>query len=181
MCFVVFKFPRLDSFTPNFSEKKKFFWPLSFFGPQVRETPYKDPNNPIHQSPRKYVIDWDLFVEENLGKAAPLELLTEDYLFNMFVRSLGVIHAYMRKAGVLPGNRKLCMSIKSRTRQSKNKSGRMDTKCSYHATVHVMEPATRHRTVITKILDMVKKDKPYAYKCMVEKDGLRRGIESPGR
>lgn len=106
---------------------------------QVRETPYKDPLNP-HQSPRKYVIDWDLFVEENLGKAAPMDVLTEDYLFNMFTRSLAVIHAYMRKAGVLPGGRKLCMSIKSRTRRAKNKSGRMDTKCSYHATVHIMEP-----------------------------------------
>jgi len=106
---------------------------------QVRETPYKDPLN-LHQAPRKYVIDWDLFVEENLGKAAPLELLTEEYLFNMFVRSLAVIHAYMRRAGVLPNGRKLCMSIKSRTRRAKNKSGRMDTKCSYHATVHIMEP-----------------------------------------
>ena len=73
------------------------------------------------------------------------------------------------------------MSIKSRTRKTKNKSGRMDTKVSYHATVHIMEPASRHKIVITRILDMVKKDKPHAHKCMMEKDGLRRGIESPGR
>ena len=110
-----------------------------------------------------------------------METLTEEYLFNMFVKSLGVIHTYMRKSGVLPSARKLCMSIKSRTRRAKNKAGRMDTKVSYHATVHIMEPACRHKIVITKILDMVRKDKPYAYKCMMEKDGLRRGIESPGR
>ena len=103
------------------------------FWHQVRETPYKDPRTlPLHayQPPRKYVIDWDLFVEENLGKAAPMETLTEEYLFNMFVKSLGVIHTYMRKAAVLPGARQLCMSIKSRTRRAKNKAGRMDTKVS---------------------------------------------------
>jgi hypothetical protein len=51
----------------------------------------------------------------------------------------------------------LCMSIKSRTRRALNKAGAMDTKCSYHATVHIMEPASRHRIIITKILEMVKK------------------------
>ena len=96
-----------------------------------------------YQAPRKFILDWDLYVEENLGKAAPMASLTEPFLFDMFVRSLAVIHAYMRRAGVLPGNRKLCMSIKSRTRKAKNKAGRMDTKCSYHATVHIMEPAER--------------------------------------
>jgi hypothetical protein len=44
-----------------------------------------------------------------------------------------------------------------------------------------MEPASRHRLVITKVLDMVKRDRPSAYRAMVEKDGLKRGIESPGR
>jgi hypothetical protein len=149
---------------------------------QVRETPYKDGKS-MHQyqSPRKYVIDFDLYVEENLGKAAPMSSLTEPFLFDLFVRSLAVIHTYMRRGGVLPGNRKLCISIKSRTRRAKNKAGRMDTKCSYHATVHIMEPAERHRTVITKVLDMVRRDKISAFRAMTEKDGLRRGIESPGR
>jgi hypothetical protein len=73
------------------------------------------------------------------------------------------------------------MSIKSRTRRALNKAGAMDTKCSYHATVHIMEPASRHRIIITKILEMVKKDKPFAYSIMMEKDGLKRGIPSPGR
>lgn len=58
---------------------------------------------------------------------------------------------------------------------------REDTKCSYHATVHIMEPASRHKTVITRVMDMVKRDRPSAYRAMVEKDGLKRGIESPGR
>lgn len=99
----------------------------------------------------------------------------------MFVKAVAVMHAYMRRAGVLPNGKKMCVSIKSRTRQAKNKAGRMDTKCSLHATVHVMEPAERHKTVITKILDMVRRDKPSAYKAMMEKDGLQRGIQSPGR
>lgn len=105
----------------------------------------------------------------------------QEYLFNMFVKAVAVMHAYMRRAGVLPNNKRMCVSIKSRTRQAKNKAGRMDTKCSLHATVHVMEPAERHKAVITKVLDMVRKDKPSAYKAMMEKDGLQRGIQSPGR
>ena len=108
-------------------------------------------------------------------------MFTDEVLFDMFARSLAVMHAYMRRGGVLPRGRKLCMSIKSRTRRTKNKSGRMDTKCSLHATVHVMEPAARHKIVITKVLDMVRKDKPSAYKAMMEKDALQRGIQSPGR
>lgn len=63
-------------------------------------------------------------MEENLGKAGPIDMFTEDYLLDMFVRSLAVIHAYMRRAGVLPSNRRLCMSIKSRTRRARNKAGR---------------------------------------------------------
>lgn len=82
---------------------------------------------------------------------------------------------------VLPSGKRLCMSIKSRTRRMKNKAGRMDTKCSLHATVHIMEPASRHRVVISRVLDMVRRDKPFAYKIMTEKDGLQRGIPSPGR
>lgn len=46
---------------------------------QVRETPYKDTNTTLrqYQPPRKYVIDWDLFVNENLGKAGPIDMFTE--------------------------------------------------------------------------------------------------------
>lgn len=149
---------------------------------QVRETPYKDAKTRhVFQPPRKYVIDWDLFVSENLGRAGPPEMFTDEYLFGMFVRSLAVIHACMRRCGVLPAGRRLCMSIKSRTRKAKNKAGKEDTKFSLHATVHVMEPAERHRVVISKVLDMVRKDNPAAFRAMVEKDGLQRGIHSPKR
>ena len=45
---------------------------------QVRETPYKDTSTlRQYQPPRKYVIDWDLFVNENLGKAGPIDMFTE--------------------------------------------------------------------------------------------------------
>lgn len=163
---------------------------------QVRETPYKDPQT-LHefQSPRKYVIDWDMYVNETLGRCtATPEELTEDFLFDMFVRALSVMHAYMRKAHVLPNERKLYVSIKSRTRQCKNKKDEMDTKCSFHATVHVMEPADRHRMVICKvsararaaaaaaaltahrklaqILDMVKKRTPLAIEVMNKRASL---------
>lgn len=68
---------------------------------QVRETPYRDARcTHPYQPPRKYIIDWDLFVEENLGRAGRIDTFTEEYLFNMFVRSLGVIHAYMRRLKV---------------------------------------------------------------------------------
>lgn len=146
----------------------------------MRETPYKDKDS-LHpfQPPRKYVIDWDLFVEENLGKAGPIEMFDDEYLFHMFLRSLGVIHAYMRRLHVLPSGRKLCVSIKSRTRETTNKSGTMDKKCSLHATVHVMEPAERHKKVITQILEMVRKDCKCAYDAMMEKDASKRGISSP--
>lgn len=91
---------------------------------QVRETPYKDKNTTttcMYQPPRKYIIDWDLYIMGNLGKAGPLEMFTEDYLLEMFIRSLAVIHMYMRILNVLPSKKDLYMSIKRRTRQTKNK------------------------------------------------------------
>ncbi len=93
---------------------------------QIRETPFKDVNTrSLYQSPRKYVIDWDLYVEENLGKAGPRQQFTTMFLAkNMFVRALGVLHAYMRQMHVLPSKKELCVSIKSRTRKALNKHGR---------------------------------------------------------
>jgi hypothetical protein len=92
---------------------------------QIRETPFKDCKSKcIYQSPRKYVIDWDLFLEENLGRAGDMKTFTPIYLAkNMFVRALGVLHAYMRQMKVLPSQRALCVSIKSRTRNTLNKHG----------------------------------------------------------
>lgn len=92
---------------------------------QIRETPFKDGNTKcMYQSPRKYVIDWDLYLEENLGGAGPMNVFTLSYLAkNMFVRALGVLHAYMRQMNVLPGKKELCVSIKSRTRRALNKHG----------------------------------------------------------
>lgn len=43
-----------------------------------------------------------------------------------------------------------------------------------------MEPAERHKIIIQKVLEMVKKDKPQAYSAMVEKDSLKKGISNPG-
>lgn len=92
---------------------------------QIRETPFKDVNTKcMYQSPRKYVIDWDLYLEENLGGAGPIHNFTLTYLAkNMFVRALGVLHAYMRRMHVLPSKKELCVSIKSRTRRALNKHG----------------------------------------------------------
>lgn len=92
---------------------------------QIRETPFKDLNTKcMYQSPRKYVIDWDLYLDENLGGAGPMHLFTPTYLAkNMFVRALGVLHAYMRQMNVLPSKKELCVSIKSRTRRALNKHG----------------------------------------------------------
>lgn len=56
----------------------------------------------------------------------------------------------------------------------------MDTKVSLHATVHIMEPAERHKVIIQKVLEMVRKDKQQAYAAMVEKDALKKGIPNPG-
>jgi hypothetical protein len=149
---------------------------------QIRETPYKD-NDPTqaYRPPRKYVVDWDLYVRENLGNAGPPSTFTEARLLDMFVRSLAIIHAYMRKLKVLPSNKRMCVSIKSREREAQNKAGKPDRKCSYHATFHIMEPAERHRMVIEKVVDMVRKDKPEAYKLMTEKDGTKRGIRDPAQ
>jgi hypothetical protein len=93
---------------------------------QIRETPFKDVNTKCtYQSPRKYVIDWDLYLEENLGGAGPKEVFTVEFLAkNMFVRALGVLHAYMRQMHVLPSKKELCVSIKSRTRKALNKHGK---------------------------------------------------------
>lgn len=90
---------------------------------QIRETPYKDKHSdPIaYQPPRKYIIDWDLYVLGNLGKAGPVDMFTEDYLLDMFIRSLAVIHMYMRILNVLPSKKDLCISIKKRTRKTRNK------------------------------------------------------------
>lgn len=93
-----------------------------------------------------------MYVKESLGQCAPEETLTEEFLFDMFVRALSVMHAYMREINVLPADKRLCISIKSRTRTCKNKLGEVDTKCSFHATVHIMEPAERHKMVICKVL-----------------------------
>jgi len=96
---------------------------------QVRETPFKDPHKKcMYQSPRKYVIDWDLFLEENLHGCAPdlVQSFTPAFLArNMFVRALGVLHAYMRQMHTLPSKKALCISIKSRTRKALNKHGKI--------------------------------------------------------
>lgn len=99
-----------------------------------------------YQAPRKYIIDWDLFVEENLGKAGPMGMFTEGYLLDMFVRSLAVIHAYMRRSGVLPKNKRLCMSIKSRTRRAKNKSGRSVPLLCVHCFPSSLQPVIETHT-----------------------------------
>lgn len=147
---------------------------------QVRETPFKDVNTKcMYQSPRKYVIDWDLYLEENLGGSGPMHVFTPSYLAkNMFVRALGVLHAYMRQMHVLPSKKELCVSIKSRTRRALNKHGNQDLKISLHATMHIMDPAEHHRKVIEACLRRVKKDCPAAYAAMTEKDSLKKGIHS---
>lgn len=148
---------------------------------QVRETPYKDVKaQSVFQSPRKYVIDWDLYLEENLGGAGPLSLFTPSFLANnMLVRAIGVLHAYMRQMGVLPEKKELAVSIKSRTRKALNKHGREDIKHSLHATIHIMDPAEHHKKVIEACLKRVRKDCKEAYDAMFEKDGLLKGIHSP--
>jgi hypothetical protein len=95
---------------------------MSLCGPsppiQIRETPYKDQKTTYqYQSPRKYIIDWDLYVQENLGKAGPMDMFTEEYLFEMFVKSLSVIHRYMRQLHVLPASkvRSVCVVCICRT------------------------------------------------------------------
>lgn len=152
---------------------------------QVRETPYKDKAYPSasikYQPPRKFIFDWDLYVQENLGGAGPPGMFTDEYLFDMFVRALAVFHAYMRRLGVLPAGKNLCVSIKRRTRTAKNKAGKEDKKVSLHATVHIMEPAERHKVVVQKVFELIRKDKPYAHKVMTEKDALQKGIPDPGR
>lgn len=147
---------------------------------QIRETPFKDIHTKcMYQSPRKYVIDWDLYLEENLSGAGSMKTFTVDYLAkNMFVRALGVLHAYMRQMHVLPSKKELCVSIKSRTRKALNKHGKEDTKISLHATIHIMDPAEHHKKVIEACLRKVKKDCPAAYAAMTEKDSLKKGIHS---
>ena len=149
---------------------------------QIRETPYNDTaSKHACQAPRKFIVYWDMFVDQTLGRAGPAGTFTEDYLLHMFIRSLAVMHAYMRIMGVLPEKKRLAVSIKCRTRRTLNKMDAMDTKCSLHATVHVMEPASRHRAVVTQIMHMVRRDRPSAYAAMTQKDHRLKGIQSAAK
>jgi hypothetical protein len=140
---------------------------------QVRENPYKDPAVAASscQAPRKYVVDWDLPMQKMLGKCVPKAQLTEDFLFGMFVRMLGVVHAYMRELGVLPVDEPLSVSIKSRTRRMQHPdpdTGECDTKCSFHGTLHVMAPAATHKVVMEAVIELVKERAPLAHDVMTK-------------
>lgn len=148
---------------------------------QVRENPYKDPAVAASscQAPRKYVVDWDLPMQKMLGKCVPKAQLTEDFLFGMFVRMLGVVHAYMRELGVLPVDEPLSVSIKSRTRRMQHPdpdTGECDTKCSFHGTLHVMAPAATHKVVMEAVIELVRKRAPLAHDVMTKLATL----QSPG-